>query len=348
MSVTINAHQLGRLIDRTIDHIGDDQVPALHGIRLEADTTHLYAIASDRHTLATARYRHHGLDGESFARTIPADALPALREWINTLPGRDPVTMTADDDRLRFTAPRSDLGIMVDPARAFFDWRGVLRGVTEQTTDTGTETVFPALNTRFQARFRAAGTVVRVRATADQQAVLVVGEDFLGAQMPIRARCDGFGTDNLATLEDVRASWQHTLSASAAAMPDAIPAPPDGPGYEVTKDIGETAVELLKLTLRSTKELLAASTASDEAFAAYATAGVTAWTAYRYLDALHTADPKLAAAVVAETADQLESGEIGEFAWDAAETAGHDPQQWQEEFEERQVREQAAPAGPSR
>ncbi|WP_329595888.1 hypothetical protein OG195_44790 (plasmid) [Streptomyces sp. NBC_01362] len=347
MSITITSHQLGRLIARTADHIGDDLTPALHGIRLDADTEYLYAVATDRFTIAAARYRHHKPDSENtapaapFARTIPATALPALREWIRTMPGHDPVTVTPADDRIRFAAPTGELAITIDPDAEFADWRGLLRGVTEQTPNTG-EPVFPALGTRLQARWQSADGVVRVRATGDHQPVLVVGEDFLGAQMPTRTRRDGFSTDTdtLATLDDVRTAWQDAFSTGPAITPQtALPSPPQLRD-EASKTISEVAEDLLKQALHSTRLLTAVDT--SEATAALATAGVTAWAAYRYLDALHTADPHLAATVVAETAEELDDGAISEWAWDAARAAGHDPQQWQTELQERQARKQAA------
>ncbi|MER6609885.1 hypothetical protein ABT282_29180 [Streptomyces sp. NPDC000927] len=350
MSVTINAHQLGRLIARTTGHIDDDLTPALHGIRLDADAKYLYAVATDRFTIAAARYHHHRPDSEHtapavpFARTIPAASLPALREWINTVPGHDPVTVTPTDDRLRFTAPAGELAITSDPDADFIDWRGLLRGIIEQTPDS--EPVFPALSTRLQARWASADAVVRVRATGDHRPLLVAGEDFLGAQMPTRARRDGFSTetDTLATLDDVRTAWHDALALSPATTPQAaLPVPPrPRPRHDVTKDIGETAADLLKQVLRSTQYLVVADNV-DETFAAHATAGVTAWAAYRYLDALHTADPHLAASVVAETAEQLDDGAISEWAWEAATEAGHDPQKWQDEDDKRRTQHAAQP-----
>ncbi|MGW2109505.1 hypothetical protein [Streptomyces sp. NPDC001948] len=340
MSVTINAHQLGRLLARTADHIGDDLTPALYGIRLDADTEYVYAVATDRFTIAAARYRHHRPDSEDtapFACTIPATTLPALREWIRTVPGHDPVTVAPADNRLRFTTPTSELAITIDPDADFIDWRGLLRGILEQTPDG--EPVFPALRTRMQARWKSADTVVRVRATGDHRPLLVTGEDFLGAQMPCRAHRDGFSTetDTLATLDGVRTAWHDALSASPATTPQAaLPAPPQLHD-EASKTISEVAEDLLKQVLHSTRHLTAADT--REAIAAHAIAGVTAWAAYRYLDALHTADPHLADAVVAETAGQLDDGAISEWAWDAAVAAGHDPQQWQSETEDKRAAE---------
>ncbi|MFJ5129909.1 hypothetical protein ACIP80_33090 [Streptomyces sp. NPDC088555] len=338
MSVTINAHQLGRLIARTSDHISDDdRTPALHGIRLEADTEYLYAAATDRYTLAAARYRHHSPDNQHndaeavvpFARTLPTAALPALREWISAAPGHDPVTVTPTGDRLRFTTANGEINISVNPDAEFVDWRGLLRGVIEQTPDTGSPVpVFPAFDTRLQARWQSADTVVRFRVTGDQQALLVAGEDFLGAQMPCRACHD---SDTLTTLDDVCATWDGVLSASPAVTSRAALPVPARSRLEAPSTVGETTEELLRQTLRSTAHMIEAD---SELFAAHAIAGVTAWAAYRYLDALHTADPHLAAAVVAETAGQLDDGAIGEWAWDAAVAAGYNPQKWMAGLEE--------------
>ncbi|MGK5628558.1 hypothetical protein [Streptomyces sp. URMC 123] len=331
MSVTINAHQLGRLINRTIGHIGSDPHGRLHGIRLEADHEFLYAIASDGYTVAVARYRHHGLGGVPFARTLPAHCATSLREWLDAYSGCDPVTVTVLEEQIRFTAPQGELAITVRGDGRFFDWRGVLRGILEQTCDTNG--AFPMLGTQLLGRFRAADEWLRVRVTADRQAVLFVGEDFLGAQMPTRARRDGVGAEHFPSLDQVHASWQHTLSVSeATTMADGIPAGPNRRRYEASKDVAETAGDLLKQTLRSTHHMVSTGL-SSEALLAYAISGVMAWSAYRYLDALRTADPKLAATMVAETADELEGGEIGEFAWDAAKSAGHDPKKWSDEFE---------------
>ncbi|MFC0602249.1 hypothetical protein [Streptomyces palmae] len=340
MSVTINAHQLRRLIDRTINHIGDEDTEVLHGIRLEADSTYLYAVASDRYTVAAARYRHHGLDGEPFARTLPASCLTALREWSDAQPGSDTIIIATKDGRLWFTAPNSELAIGVN-SQGYFDWRGVLRGVLEQTN--GAENAFPVLDTRLLARFAAADTTLRFRVTADQQGVLVVGKDFLGAQAPINAARARLGADDsLATLDHVHATWQHTLAGSAATttVDDITTESESGLSLEASDDITSTVEDLLKQVLRSTHNLTARDM-RPEMLTAHAVSGVTAWSAYRFLSALTAADPKLAATVVAETADELEAGEIGMDAWDAAKASGLDPEEWRAELDAQLVKREA-------
>lgn len=333
MSVTINAHQLGLLVDKTIGHIGGEYTPQLHGIRLDVDATHLFAVATDRHSLAVARYRlnHDGQNGQPFARLIPADYLPSLREWISSQAGSDYISISAEDHYIEFGGTQTELRIGVNPDLEYPDWRGLLHTITQHTID---GEPFPALSADLMGRWAATGDNLRVRVTADQKAVLVFGEDFIGAQMPVRYA--GVGPMKDETFDAVRSLWGQTLDAGATGLDMAtdMPAEDDWPRYEVTKDVYETGEDLLRQVLRSNTDLhnTPGGTNSHE-FLTHITAAVHGWMAYRFLDALHTADPRFARAIVAEVAEQLDSGEIGEWAWDAAKEAGHNPQQWHDEYE---------------
>ena len=107
---------------------------------------------------------------------------------------------------------------------------------------------------------------------------------------------------------------------------------------------------MLRQTLRSTSEMFGAEmdTAKGRAaFNAWVHSGIYAWSAYRILQALKKADPDLAEATVRDLNEQLESGEIGEWAWDESEQAGHNPQQWHDDYEahlKKRAEEKAAQA----
>ncbi|WP_159392941.1 hypothetical protein [Streptomyces cyaneogriseus] len=331
MSVTINAHQLGRLIDKTIGHMGSEYVEPLHGIRLDVDARYLYAVASDRHTIAVARYQlnHGDQQQEPWARTIPAGRLRSLREWIDSIKGAGLITISVADDRLTFEGPLTDLSIAVNTGMEFLDWRGLLRKHVEQAAD---GTTFPALDSGFLARFNT-GDVLRVRLTGDEKPLLVFAEDFLGAQMP--ARYAGVYPAKEESFEGAHKSWLWTLAAgSPDATLDGAAFEEDRPRFEVTADIRETGEGLLREVLHSVTDGHLADYDTQRAlWMAHIRIGVANWMAFRYLTALHNVDPRAAAAVVAEVAGELDSGEIGEFAWDAAEQAGFDPQQWHDEYE---------------
>lgn len=343
MSVTINAHQLGRLIDKTINHMGSEYVEPLHGIRLDVDARYLYAVATDRYTLAAARYRlnHGDLDQEPWARTIPAEYLRTLREWLDARQGADIITIEVDDSRLVFDSPQTTYSIAVSSGLEFPDWRGLLRGIAENTVDDET---FPCLNSGYLSRFNT-GDILRVRVTADQKPALVFAEDFIGALMP--ARYAGIYPCKEESFEGAHKSWLWTL---AAGSPDAelsgIAYEEDRPRYEVTADVRETGESLLQQTLRSGWDMSGKSSSLPDEFLAHVTAAVNGWMAFRYLDALHNVDPRAAAGVVAEVADELDSGEIGEFAWDAAAKAGFKPDKWHDEYEahKKQLAEKQAAA----
>lgn len=330
MSVTINAHQLGRLIDKTIDHIGDEGIEALHGIRFDADARYLHTVASDRYTLATARYQlnHDDTKQEPWARTLPANYLPALRTWLSSHKGAAWITVDTSEDRLVFSSPQATYSVTVNLGLEFPEWRGVLRTIAAATTE---GEPFPALNARLLARFGATEDILRLRVTSDRQAALLVGEDFMAAMMP--SRFTGVGPVKEETLASVRDLWQWTLAAGERGvdMETAIPKPAraDGTSDGAPRTVPATAEELLREVLNSTWDLRDADYYGDnKLWFAYIRVSVANWAAYRYLDALYQADPRAAREAVESTADQLDSGEIGEWAWDMAKQAGHDPEQW--------------------
>jgi hypothetical protein len=113
--------------------------------------------------------------------------------------------------------------------------------------------------------------------------------------------------------------------------------------------VAELAEQMLRQTLRSTTEMFGADFDTEQgrgAFNAWVHSGIYAWSSFRLLEALKKADPDLAEETVRDLNEQLESGEIGEWAWDAAEEAGHNPQQWHDDYEahKKQLAEKQAAA----
>lgn len=340
MSVTINAHQLKLLLDQTADHMGREGLEPLHGIRLDVDSQYLYAVATDRYTIAAARYRLADSDQnqEPWARLIPGDVIPALRQWIDTMKGAEYLTISATEDRVVFDGPLADLTVATNTALAFPDWRGLLRGIAAQTVE---GEPFPALNSDFLPRWAAIRQSLRTRVTADKKAVLFFGENFIGAQMPSRG--GGIGPAEEQTFDAAHGLWLWTLAAGATDVDMASIPAPEPSRWEAPKDIEETTANLLRGVLYSTSNAFNSDSfdGDTDAWYAHIRAGVADWVAYRYLDALHQVDPRAAQEVVADTAEQLDSGELGEWAWDMAEQAGHNPKKWQDEQEARLAKQMA-------
>jgi hypothetical protein len=341
VSVTINAHQLKLLLDQTVDHIGSEHIEALHGIRLDVDAHYLYAVATDRYSLAVARYglNHGDEDQAPWAVTVSAGRLRAVREWVDAIQGSGTITISTGKDRLFFEGPQTDLSIAVNTSIEFPDWRGLLRNMIEDSVDSEP---FPALNSKMLANFNAAN-MLRVRMTGNEKPVLLFGQDFIGAQMP--ARYAGIYPAKDETFATAHQAWSWTLSAgSTDASTDGPAYQEERPRYEVTTDIRETGEALLQQTLQSGWDMHGKSRTAPDEFHAHVAAAVNGWMAFRFLDALHNVDPQAAAGIVAEVAEELDSGEIGEFAWDAAEKAGFDPQKWHDDYEafKRKLTEKAA------
>jgi hypothetical protein len=339
VSVTINARQLQLLLDKTANHMGGEYIEPLHGIRLDVDAKYLYAVASDRYTLAAARYQlnHGDLDQEPWARTLPAEHLRSLREWIDTMKGAGLITISTAGDRLVFEGPQTDLSITVNTGLEYPDWRGLLRNMVENTVDGD---LFPCVNSGYLSRFNTGG-ILRVRFTADEKPAVIFAEDFIGALMP--ARYAGIYPCKEESFEGAHLSWLWTLDAgSKDADMNGAAFQEDRPRYEVTVDIRETGESLLHTALQSVWDMRGKSQDKPDEFLAHCLSAVHAWMSYRYLDALYNADPRAAEAVVAETAGDLEDGEIGEFAWEAAKEAGFDPQKWHDDYEARKAEQAAA------
>jgi hypothetical protein len=184
------------------------------------------------------------------------------------------------------------------------------------------------------ARWKAADTHLRVWQTEAEKPLVLVGDDFLGMQMP--RRYQGDAQDRAAVISDWSGSLGKGDGEAMAALPE--------PGA-----VAELAEEMLRQTLRSTTEMFGADMDTEKgrgAFNAWVHSGIYAWSSFRFLQALKKADPDLAEATVRDLNEQLESGEIGEWAWDAAEEAGHNPKAWQDDYEahKKQLAEKKAAA----
>jgi hypothetical protein len=307
------------VIKQTRPHIStDDTLPPINGIRFECDGIHIHALASDRYTFAAARAKVRE-ESDTWAVTISEKTLGWLTPWLEAHEGDTILDMAAGADGLTIT---DDDGKLVIPAKdlAFPKWQGMFRNALKDASTSGD---LISLDTEMLARWKDADSHLRVWQTAPEKPLLLVGDDFLGMQMPCRYSGD---TKDRAT---VLSNWSGSLGENSGSSEALAPLPEPGA-------VAEMAETMLRQTLRSTAEMFGADMDTDAgsaAFNAWVHSGIYAWSAYRILQALKKADPDLAEATVRDLNEQLESGEIGEWAWDEAESAGHNPQKWHDEFE---------------
>lgn len=332
---TINAHKLQRLIQQTEPHISnDDTLPPINGLRFECDGVHIHALATDRYTFAVARAKVRE-ETDTWTTTISQEDLGWFTGWLKTHEGDTILNLVATGDGLAVT---DDRGTLVVPAKdhTFPKWQGLFHAAL---TDAATSGDMVSVDTTMLARWKHADTHLRTWQTSPEKPLLLVGDDFIGMQMP--CRYSGDAKDRAAVLSD----WSGTLGKGD--KPAEITVPP-APGA-----VAEMAESMLRQTLRSTSEMFDADMDTEKgraAFNAWVHSGIYAWSAYRLLEALKKADPDLAETTVRDLNEQLESGEIGEWAWDEAEAAGHNPQQWHDDYEahkQKLAEKQAAEPEPA-
>lgn len=331
---TINAHKLQRMIKQTRPHAStDDTLPVINGVRFECDGIHIHALATDRYTIAAARTKVRE-ESDTWSVTIGEPTLGWLVPWLETHKGDAILDLAVDGRSITIT---DDDGKLVVPADGsdFPKWQHLFRAALEDASTSGD---LVSVDTKMLARWQAADTHLRVWQTEAEKPLLLVGEDFLGLQMPARYS----GSEK--TRPEVFDAWNGSLGRSGTAE---TPAPLPEPGA-----VAEMAKGMLHRTLQSTAEMFDADTETEKgraAFIAWVHSGSYAWTSYRLLEALKKADPDLAETTVRELNEQLESGEIGEWAWDAAVQAGHDPQKWRDDYEahlKQRAEKDAAKAEP--
>lgn len=326
-TATLNAHHLARLIRATAPHIAPEGLglTLIDGIRFDSDHTTLHAVATDVHSLAAARARL-AEPGEPFARTVHGGDLPPLRAWVDAhleVPpyGAALITLTVAPEYLAFEGPRGTLRVPAADDEKYPDWRQLL---TSALNDTPSDVLGTAWTAKLWERWQHANRDVRTWHRSPDKALIVLGTDAIGLQMPQRLRDPD--TDRAVTPADALVDWRTSLGTDTGErleLGDAVPALPRHP-HTAAHTVPEMTEDLLRQTLDAT------------------TGGVHAWAAFRFLQALKRTDPDLAADIVAELGAELDSGEIGEWAWDAAVEAGHDPQKWADERDQHRAERSGA------
>jgi hypothetical protein len=325
---SLTAYQLTELLRRVDPHIGRNSGSgAIEGVHLDYDGCHLHAVATDRYTLAVARERAVGT-APAWKLTISAaewtDNVTALRAWAEAHPGGASIHLTAGTENLTATSSRGKLELQASTGY-FPEWRDLIRTALHQQP---TESPWSGFQSRLLARWQDAGDRITTWQAACDKPLVVYSTNFFGLQMPMRISDDESPADRWE-------SWQSSLGETGPNVEQEETLHHwEAAALEEQEHLVDTYVEdLLKQTLRSTTDIFQLATGDTGALAAYALAGTQSWLAYRLLKALEKAAPDLLRKTLDDVTQQGESGEIGEFAWDAAEKAGFDPAAWHDEYE---------------
>lgn len=331
----ITAQDLARILDQVIEHRAhSDYLPFLNAVHLDADSTHLHAVATDRFTFAVARAKAQPATDkhtvESWNRTVPAKAVKALRKLIKAEDSLTAlVTITPDDDAdgiaITFATDANSLTVQTTQG-SFPAWRKLIAGtLAKQPTDH-----VVGLDSGYTARWEHAERNLRTWHTGPSSPVVFAGDDFIGLQMPTHPHEGKYDHDSVAT------AWATSLGNAEPVDPaDILNAIEANPQH---RDFVE---DLLRRVTVSVEDMTHAVSTEDPRWYDLLNANIYAWIGYRLLRALNGASPALTQKTLRDIDEELEGGEFAEWAWQYAEEAGYDPQKWVDDHIQRRAEQQA-------
>jgi hypothetical protein len=182
--ITIADHTFSRLVAQTKPHMGEkSDVEAVQNITFEYERGVLYAMATNRFTLAVSRTQVTGGDDEPWTAIVHRAQVPELDAAIKLLDAK-PVTLERAGDQLILSGESgSRIAIGLSPfAKLSFDWRKVLLASIERPSSAGQMAMTP----KFFGAWKNLPGPVQMWSTGDGKPTLIVAADFIGAQMPVR------------------------------------------------------------------------------------------------------------------------------------------------------------------
>ncbi|MFI9244202.1 hypothetical protein ACIGXF_16795 [Streptomyces sp. NPDC053086] len=182
--ITIADHALSRLVAQTKPHMGEkSDVEAVQNITFEYERGVLYAIATNRFTLAVSRTQVTGGDDQPWSAIVHRGQVPELEAAIRLLDAK-PVTLERSGDQLILSGESgSRIAIGLSPfAKLSFDWRTVMLAAIERPASDAQMAMTP----KFFGAWKNLPGPVQMWSTGEGKPTLIVAADFLGAQMPVR------------------------------------------------------------------------------------------------------------------------------------------------------------------
>lgn len=176
-------------VEKTVPHLGDDKYEGTCWFVLESDGTNLFVAATDRYTIAVARL--------PIDNTIPWKTMlnwqavkklqatwSALGESVSFVydPEKHRLRLGSDDSVITLSAMEPTMRPPSADEDGIFDWRLIIRRQLEKPpADTAVD-----MTTSLLARWKHLGDKAVFWATGETSPVMVVADDFIGGQMPVR------------------------------------------------------------------------------------------------------------------------------------------------------------------
>lgn len=182
--ITIADHTLSRLVAQAKPHMGQrSDVEAIQNITFEYENGVLYAMATNRFTLAVSRTQVTGGNDEPWSAIVHRTQVTELEAAIKLLDAK-PVNLDRLGDQLILSGESgSRIALGLSPfAKLPVDWRKVLLAAIERPASDAQMAMSP----QFFGAWKNLPGPVQMWSTGEGKPTLIVAADFIGAQMPVR------------------------------------------------------------------------------------------------------------------------------------------------------------------
>ncbi|MYR83838.1 hypothetical protein GTY41_02465 [Streptomyces sp. SID685] len=183
--ITIADHTLSRLVAQTRPHVGNlADLEAIQCISFEYESGALYAMATNRYTLAVSRTQITSGDDEPWFAIVHRLQIPELAAAIKLLDAK-PINLERTGDQLILSGDSGTrIAIELSPfaTKVPVDWRKVILPAIERPASDAQM----AMDPKFFGAWKGLPGPVQMWSTGEGKPTLIVAADFLGAQMPIR------------------------------------------------------------------------------------------------------------------------------------------------------------------
>ncbi|MFF5473393.1 hypothetical protein [Streptomyces achromogenes] len=184
--ITIADHTLSRLVAQTKPHMGErTDTESVQNISFEYERGVLYAMATNRFTLAVSRTQVTGGNDKPWTAIVHRSQVPELEAAIKLLDAK-PVTLERTGDQLILSGESGTrIAIGLSPfVKTTFDWRKVMLTAIERPASSAEMAMAP----KFFGAWKNLPGPVQMWSTGEGKPTLIVAADFLGAQMPMVRR----------------------------------------------------------------------------------------------------------------------------------------------------------------
>lgn len=183
--ITIADHTLSRLVAQTRPHVGNlADAESVQCITFDHDGHHVYAMATNRYTIAVSRTQVTGGDDEPWSAIVHRQQLPEVAAAVKLLDANT-VQLERTADQLILSGKQGHrIAVDLSPfAKQPLDWRKLLLPALDKpAADTQM-----AMDPKFFGAWKSLPKPVQMWSTGEGRMSLIVAADFLGGQMPIRS-----------------------------------------------------------------------------------------------------------------------------------------------------------------